>query len=84
MKACQMNFRCVKCGQRHPSSECRRSIAAAPTCANCKGSHLANYRGCPAYKSIKERLVKLKEAANKLQEKPMSNRHQLILPPSLH
>ncbi|KAG8224575.1 hypothetical protein J437_LFUL003094, partial [Ladona fulva] len=47
MKACQMNFRSI----------------AAPTCANCKGSHPANYRGCPAYKSIKERLVKLKEAA---------------------
>ncbi|KAG8237987.1 hypothetical protein J437_LFUL018012 [Ladona fulva] len=30
MKACQMNF---------------RSIRAAPTCANCKGSHPANYRG---------------------------------------
>ncbi|KAG8231440.1 hypothetical protein J437_LFUL000157 [Ladona fulva] len=70
IKACLMNFRCVKCGQSHPSSECQRSITAAPTCANCKGSHPANYRGCQAYKSIKERLAKLKKAAKQASGKP--------------
>ncbi|KAG8228357.1 hypothetical protein J437_LFUL006808 [Ladona fulva] len=70
MKACQMNFRCVKCGPSHPSSECQRSITAAPTCVNCKGNHPANHRGCPAYKSIKERLVKLKESAKQASGKP--------------
>ncbi|KAG8231484.1 hypothetical protein J437_LFUL000201 [Ladona fulva] len=83
LKSCQMNLRCVKCGQSHPSSECQRSITAAPTCANCKGSHPANYRGCLAYKSIKERLAKLKEAAKQASGKP-NVQPPPILPSSPH
>ncbi|KAG8239971.1 hypothetical protein J437_LFUL018568 [Ladona fulva] len=69
IKACNMNFKCVKCGQNHPSSECRRPKETAAICANCKGDHSANYRGCPAYKALEERLAKLKEAAKLASEK---------------
>ncbi|KAG8227886.1 hypothetical protein J437_LFUL007197 [Ladona fulva] len=70
MKACQLNFRCIKCGQSHPSSECYSILPKGLTCTNCKGSHPANDRGCPAYMSIKERLAKLKEAAKQASGKP--------------
>ncbi|KAG8233305.1 hypothetical protein J437_LFUL013775 [Ladona fulva] len=48
-KACHMPIKCVKCGLDHLSRECNKPISEPAICANCKGNHPANYRGCPAY-----------------------------------
>lgn len=47
---CSRPYVCVKCGDPHPSSECTKHKDNIGRCANCKGGHTANYRGCPAYK----------------------------------
>ena len=48
---CYMQTVCVKCGQNHPSDQCssKQIEQNALKCANCKGNHAANYRGCPKY-----------------------------------
>lgn len=48
---CSRPYVCVKCGDSHPSSECTKHKDSKGRCANCKGDHTANYRGCPAYKA---------------------------------
>ncbi|KAG8226751.1 hypothetical protein J437_LFUL004402 [Ladona fulva] len=55
--------RCVKCGLSHHSKECSKPISEPAVCANCKGSHPANYRGCPAYQTLKNIIKILKEKA---------------------
>ena len=34
----------------HPHKDCPNRNKKTPKCANCRGPHVANYRGCPAYK----------------------------------
>lgn len=47
---CKLPQRCLKCGQGHASSSCK--IARENFCCpNCNGCHPANYRGCPAHPS---------------------------------
>lgn len=45
--SCHKDPRCVKCGEEHHSKQCQRAREVKATCANCNGSHPANYRGCP-------------------------------------
>ena len=47
---CYLPPKCVKCGKGHVSTNCSLDKEAPPTCANCNGSHTANYRGCPYLK----------------------------------
>ena len=42
--------KCVVCGKVHSHKNCLNSKKRNPNCANCMRPHLANYRGCPAYK----------------------------------
>ena len=37
------------CGEAHSHKDCPNR-KKSPKCANCRGAHVANYRGCPAYK----------------------------------
>jgi hypothetical protein len=55
-KSCGMTTRCVRCGDTHSHTVCETARPAPATCANCKGNHPANFRGCPAYVSYAERL----------------------------
>lgn len=48
---CLRPFICVKCAGSHPSTSCTKSKNAEPKCANCKGKHTANYRGCLTFKN---------------------------------
>lgn len=48
---CHKKARCVKCGDFHQSSQCKKPREVAPKCACCGGQHTANWRGCPAYKA---------------------------------
>lgn len=53
---CQHPYRCVKCAQNHPTSNCNRNDQNAPAkCTLCNGAHSANYRGCAVYKELQFR-----------------------------
>ena len=49
-KNCQAKTKCVICGEGHSHKGCPNREKKQPKCANCKGPHVANYKGCPAYK----------------------------------
>ena len=38
------------CGEAHSHRNCPNKEKRKPKCANCRGPHVANYKGCPAYK----------------------------------
>ena len=38
------------CVEVHSHKNCPNKDQKTPKCANCRGPHVANYRGCPAYK----------------------------------
>ena len=42
--------KCVVCGEAHSHKNCLNKEKRNPKCANCRGPHVANYRGCPTYK----------------------------------
>lgn len=48
---CTKTPRCVKCGERHLVKDCKLPKDSPPRCANCKGDHTANYKGCSFYQS---------------------------------
>lgn len=48
--ACTAPPRCVICSGAHASGDCERPRDEPATCANCGGSHPANYRGCVSWK----------------------------------
>ena len=47
---CTKNQKCVVCGGAHSHKNCPNKEKRNPKCANCRGPHVANYKGCPAYK----------------------------------
>ncbi|CAG5030610.1 unnamed protein product [Parnassius apollo] len=47
---CFRPFRCVKCGNDHPTSACTKTPESEAVCANCQGKHPASYKGCIKYK----------------------------------
>lgn len=49
---CTLPIVCVKCGEEHDNRLCKKPHDAPPKCGLCGGSHTANYRGCPEYKTI--------------------------------
>lgn len=57
---CFRPFRCVKCGNEHPTSMCTKTPDTDATCANCQEKHPASYKGCSKYKQYKERILKTK------------------------
>lgn len=44
------SYVCFKCAEPHPSNECTKPRNVNGKCANCKGAHVAIFRGCPIYK----------------------------------
>lgn len=71
---CNLQPRCVKCGESHLSEVCSlprkadlgenaEQLKARVKCANCKGNHTSNYRGCVSRKSYLEELEKRKKKA---------------------
>lgn len=53
---CHQAPRCVKCEADHPTEKCTKPVATPPTCTNCRGSHTANYKGCPVHKKLQSQL----------------------------
>ena len=52
---CRLPARCVRCEEAHSSDRCPNPKGSPPKCANCGGSHTANYRGCPTHKQLQHR-----------------------------
>ena len=49
-KNCRSKQKCLICGESHSHKGCLNKEAKKPKCANCKGPHVASYKGCPEYK----------------------------------
>ena len=50
-KNCKAKIKCVICGEGHSHKGCPNREKKQPKkCGNCKGPHVANYKGCPGYK----------------------------------
>lgn len=68
---CFRPFRCVKCGNEHPTTKCIKKPDTEATCANCNEKHPASYKGCKIYKQYKERILKV--APKPKQNQPIMN-----------
>ncbi|GBP60272.1 Nucleic-acid-binding protein from transposon X-element [Eumeta japonica] len=64
---CHRPFRCVKVGEDHPTSTCKKTKDSVDfiTCANCQQKHPASYRGCAKYKQYKEHILKVQPKATR-------------------
>jgi PAX-interacting protein 1 len=49
---CSKPYYCVKCAKQHDSKTYTKSKDTPASCALCKGSHPANYKGCTVYKDL--------------------------------
>ena len=49
-ETCRSKTKCLICGESHHHKGCPNREKKQPKCANCKGPHVASYKGCPAYK----------------------------------
>ena len=49
-KNCRSKQKCLICWESHPHKRCPNREVRKPKCANCKGSHVVSYKGCPEYK----------------------------------
>jgi len=71
---CNKTPRCVKCGDKHPSSDCSKPKDVLPKCGNCYGQHTANFCGCPAFKNKANLYPKLSAVDRiKIQPTPAMN-----------
>ncbi|GFS84531.1 nucleic-acid-binding protein from transposon X-element [Nephila pilipes] len=43
---CTRDPKCVKCGDKHLTAECKNSPETPPTCCHCGENHPANFSGC--------------------------------------
>jgi len=58
---CSLRTVCVACGDFHTSANCtaNKEDTKKKKCVNCQGNHTANYRGCPVFKEMKDRMRKV-------------------------
>ena len=49
-KNCKSKQKCLICGENHSHKECPNRETRKPKSANCKGPHVASYKGFPEYK----------------------------------
>ena len=47
---CTKKQKCVMCGEGHSHKNCPNKEKQSPECSNCREPHVANSRGCHAYK----------------------------------
>lgn len=52
---CMRPYRCVKCGESHKTSDCKKERSTPAKCALCQGPHPANHKGCEVYREILKR-----------------------------
>ena len=76
-KNCRSKQKCLICGESLTHKGCPNKEARKPKCANCKGPHVASYKGCPAYKkqAFQQHVVNnQKSYAAAVGQKPLSTR----------
>ncbi|GJQ88519.1 hypothetical protein Trydic_g4930 [Trypoxylus dichotomus] len=44
---CNINYKCMKCGEDHSTHLCEKPNTTPPKCANCGGEHPSTYIKCP-------------------------------------
>ena len=74
-KNCRSKQKCLICGESHSHKGCPNKEARKPKCANCKGPHVASYKGCPEYKKQAFRqnvLINQKSYAAAVSQKPLT------------
>ncbi|SPP90164.1 Hypothetical predicted protein [Drosophila guanche] len=54
---CRRAFVCMKCAGAHMTIACAKPRSEPPKCANCQGSHISAYKGCPSFKAARGRLL---------------------------
>lgn len=72
---CGLEYRCVKCTERHAPGDCPLENEQPAKCVNCNGDHPASYKKCPSYTKYAESLKKFqkKSGTNKIQVKRTNN-----------
>lgn len=60
---CYADPMCLKCGEGHLTSDCKKAKELPPKCANCSGQHLSNSINCEVY------LATLKKIKNRKEDK---------------
>ncbi|GFX80744.1 nucleic-acid-binding protein from transposon X-element [Trichonephila clavipes] len=46
-RLCNRTPKCLKCSGSHLTADCKKSTKSPAKCANCGGTHPANFSGCP-------------------------------------
>lgn len=60
---CRADYRCLKCAEGHSTHLCPKQKSLPAKCANCRGEHPANYRGCP--ESPRNKLQEVRQPQNR-------------------
>ena len=55
--SCTNPVRCKNCSGDHSHKDCKATSEETQQCPNCQGSHPSTFKGCPAYKTAKEKQV---------------------------
>ena len=74
-KNCRSKQKCLICDESYSYKGCPNKEARKPKCVNCKGPHVASYKGCPAYKTqaFQQRVVNSqKSPAAAVGQKPLT------------
>ena len=67
-KTCRSKQKCLICGgENHSHKGCPNREANKPECANCKGPHVASYKGGPEYKkqAFRQHVINKKTCLNR-------------------
>lgn len=65
---CRAPPQCRYCAGIHYTRECDSPRDAPPVCALCQGEHTANFRGCPEFRDIMERVERVDRTRNQRSE----------------
>lgn len=79
---CYRPFRCVKCGDDHPTTTCLKKPDTEATCANCQEKHPASYKGCKTYKQYKDKILKTTPKPQPTQNLETKNDKEENMPPN--
>lgn len=62
---CGLEYRCVKCTERHAPGDCPLEDDQPAKCVNCNDAHPASYKKCPVYTKYAENLKKPQKKTGK-------------------
>lgn len=62
---CGLEYRCVKCTDRHAPGDCPLEDDQPAKCVNCQEAHPASYKKCPVYTKYAENLKKPQKKSGK-------------------